>query len=401
MVRRLHPVRGSGPVEGTIDAVALLAIHKAAKPIMRIARIEGHQVDLPYSEGVYRLSGGRTYASFDATIVRIETDCGVEGWGECTPFGSNYIAAHALGVRAGIAEIAGSLIGVDPRRLDRVNDLMDAVLVGHPHAKSAIDIACWDIFGRSTGLPVCDLLGGSTGERMPAISSIHVGDPEEMRARVRKYRDRGFRAHSVKIGDDPKLDAERIAASLADKRDGEYFIADANGGMTVEDALRLLRLLPPGLDFALESPCATWRETISLRRRTNIPIIVDELAGSDDSMAMLIADDAADGVGLKIGKHGGLTRSRRHRDLCAIAGLTMAVQDSMASDIAYAAIVHLGQTIPRRLLRAVLGPRALTELRTADGDLDLVDGFVTAPTQPGLGITPRRDILGDPVAVYC
>ena len=87
---------------------------------MKIERIDVFQVDLPYRHGVYRLSGGRTYESFDATIVRIITDTGIDGWGESTPFGSTYVAAHALGVRAGIAEIAPTLMGLDPRRVDSV-----------------------------------------------------------------------------------------------------------------------------------------------------------------------------------------------------------------------------------------------------------------------------------------
>ena len=128
---------------------------------MKIERIEVYQLDLPYSGGVYRLSGGRKYPSFDATVVRVVSDDGVEGWGESTPFGATYIAAHALGVRSGIEEMAPHLIGLDPRRVDRVNDAMDAVLAGHLHAKAPIDVACWDLFGKSVGLPVCELLGGS------------------------------------------------------------------------------------------------------------------------------------------------------------------------------------------------------------------------------------------------
>lgn len=137
---------------------------------MHITRKEVYQVSLPYSGGTYHLSAFRTYASFDATIVVITTSTGLQGWGESTPFGSNYIAAHALGVRAGIAELASQLIGLDPRKTDRVYDAMDAALTGHAHAKTAIDIACWDIFGKSVGPPVCDLLGGTTGERLPVIS---------------------------------------------------------------------------------------------------------------------------------------------------------------------------------------------------------------------------------------
>ena len=64
---------------------------------LKINQIDVFQVELPYAGGVYHLSRGRTYTSFDATIVRITTDNGIEGGGESTPFGSTYIAAHALG----------------------------------------------------------------------------------------------------------------------------------------------------------------------------------------------------------------------------------------------------------------------------------------------------------------
>jgi L-alanine-DL-glutamate epimerase-like enolase superfamily enzyme len=135
-----------------------------------------------------------------------------------------------------------------------------------------------------------------------------MGDPDDMRRRVAEHRAAGYLCHSVKIGSEPMEDAARIAASLADQRPGEFFIVDANGGLTVESALRTLRLLPAGLDFVLEAPCATWRECLSLRRRTDVPIIHDELATDEASIAQLIGDDAADGFGLKISKNGGLTR---------------------------------------------------------------------------------------------
>lgn len=367
---------------------------------MKIEQIDVFQIDLPYSGGVYLLSGGREYRSFDATIVRISTDTGIEGWGESTPFGATYIGAHARGVRSGIEEIAPSLLGLDPRRSDRINDAMDSALVAHEHAKTALDVACWDIFGKSVDLPVCELLGGRTDVRMPVISSIYAGDPEDMRRRVAEHRAAGYTSHSVKIGDDPMLDAARIQASLADRRAGEYFIVDANGGMTPEMALRMLRLLPPGLDFVLEAPCASWRECLSLRRRSDVPMIWDELAISDSSIVQLIAEDAAEGIGLKISKNGGLTRCRRQRDICIAAGFTISVQETTGSDIAFAAIVHMGQTVPKRLLRCVLESRDMVSLRTADGDFPVTDGHVVAPCTPGLGITPRLDVLGKPIATY-
>jgi L-alanine-DL-glutamate epimerase-like enolase superfamily enzyme len=367
---------------------------------VQVEKIDVFQVDLPYAGGVYKLSGGREYRSFDATIVRITTSDGLEGWGESTPFGPNWIASHALGVRAGIAEIAPHLLGQDPRLVDRINETMDQALVGHEHAKTPLDVACWDLFGKSVGMAVCDLLGGRTDLKMPVISSIYMGEPDEMRDRVAKHRAMGYIGHSVKIGGEPAQDAERIAASLADKRPGEFFIVDANGGMTVETALRMLRLLPHGLDFVLEAPCTTWRECVSLRRRTDVPIIFDELAVSDASIAQLIADDAAEGIGLKISKNGGLTRGRRHRDMCIAAGYTVSVQETTGSDIAFAAIVHLGQTVPQKHLRCVLESRDIVSLKTADGAFDVVDGRVVAPDTPGLGVVPRLEVLGVPVASY-
>lgn len=117
----------------------------------------------------------------------------------------------------------------------------------------------------------------------------------------------------------------------------------------METVLRFLRLLPKGFDFVFEAPCPSWRENASLRRRSNVLIICDELAVSDASIVQLIAEDAADGIWLKISKNGGLTKGRRHRDICIAAGYTMSVQETTGSNIAFAAIVHLGQTVPPQI----------------------------------------------------
>ena len=372
---------------------------------MKIQTIELYQLDLPFAGGVYHLSGGREYRSFDASFIRVVADDGTDGWGESTPFGATYIAAHARGVRAGIAEMAPALLGRDPRHLDRLNDAMDNTLVGHNHAKTAIDVACWDLFGKSVGMPVCDLLGGNTGQRLPVISSIHAGTPEDMRARVQDHRRRGSHGHSIKVGaldheGGPALDAARIAACLADRQEGEFFLVDANGGLTPETALRMLNLLPDGADIVLEAPCQTWRETMSLRQRCAVPIILDELAQSDGDIAQIIAGDVADGIGLKISKAGGLTHGRRHRDICLAAGLTVSVQDTVGSTIAFAAIAHLGATVPARALRCILDCRDMVTVSTARFEAPVQDGGVLVPDAPGLGIAIDRDVMGSPREVW-
>ena len=372
---------------------------------MKITSLDVFQLDLPYAGGTYRLSHGRDYDSFDATFVRLRTDTGLEGWGESTPFGATYIAAHARGVRAGIEEMATGVLGRDPRLTDRVWDAMDQHLAGHNHAKAAVDLAVWDLAGKALGLPVHALLGGSTGQRMPVISSIHAGSPEDMRARVADHRARGYRGHSIKIGASdaeggPALDAERIRAALDGRQTGEFFLVDANGGLSPEQALRLLNLLPAGLDLVLEAPCASWRETLSLRQRCSVPIMLDELVLEDSDLVHMISTDAADGLGLKITKAGGLTPSRRQRDICRAAGLVMSVQDTVGSTLSFAALAHLGSTVPPHLLRCILDVRDMVMLPVGAIDAPIRDGGILLGDAPGLGVEIDASLFPTPMASY-
>src|SRR3954466_9067446 len=121
---------------------------------MRITRLSAYQIDLPLHEGSYNWSGGKSVSVFDSTIVGVEADGGLTGYGEVCPLGPFYLPAYAEGVRAGLRELAPHVIGLDPRELFVLNQRMDAALKGHPYVKSGIDIACWDLLGQAAGLPV-------------------------------------------------------------------------------------------------------------------------------------------------------------------------------------------------------------------------------------------------------
>ena len=124
---------------------------------MKINAITVYQLTLPLTKP-YRLSGGRLlFKELDSTFVRIDTDAGISGWGEGCPWGVTYLPGHGRGARAAIAELAPALLGLDPRRTDLINREMDLALPGHPYAKSPLDIACWDILGKFTGMPICEL----------------------------------------------------------------------------------------------------------------------------------------------------------------------------------------------------------------------------------------------------
>ena len=377
----------------------------ALRYLMHIERIETYKLKLPYSKGVYRLSNGREYRAFDSTIVHIICNNGLDGWGESTPFGSNYIAAHGKGVDAALEELAPILLGLDPIQTERINDALDAQLLGHNSAKAPLDVACWDIFGKAVGRPVCDLLGGRINHPVPLISSIGSDTPEAMRKNIQEHREQGFMGHSVKIGageteGGPKLDAERIQSALADRKPEEWFLADANGSLTPEQALRMLALLPRESNFVLEAPCASWRETLSLRQRCSVPIMLDELIIESADIIHAIQTDACDGIGIKITKQGGLTRSRVQRDLCISAGLVTSIQDTTGSEIAYAAVLHLAQSTPRNILRCALDTRSMTSLSTAHFDAPIKNGAAHAPNLPGLGIHPNLEVLTNPQRIW-
>ena len=372
---------------------------------MKIISIDVYDVHLPYAGGEYRLSSGRVYHGFDAAIVCIRTDAGHEGWGESTPFGASYIGQYASGVHVALTVMAPELIGMDPRHFDRINDRMDMFMKGQLAAKAAISAALWDVAGKAMGMATVDMLGGRIADPIPVISSIGSDTPDEMQANVACHREMGFKGHSVKIGASeeeggPNLDAERIKACLVNRQAGEWFLVDANGGLSVEQALRMVAMIPNGLDFVLEAPCATWAETMSLRSRLDHPLLLDELIETEADIIHAIRHNICDGVGIKITKQGGLTRSRRHRDICAAAGLVMSVQDTVGSDIAFAAILHFAQSTPRHLVRCALDPRAMVKLTTADFNAPIINGGVIAPDVPGLGVSPRLDVLGTPVASY-
>src|SRR5437016_8985696 len=98
---------------------------------MKIQRIRAYQVDLPLHEGSYKWSGGKSVTVFDSTVVEVQTDAGITGYGEVCPLGPFYLPAYAAGVRAGLVELGPHLIGENPLELAKLNRRMDATLKGH------------------------------------------------------------------------------------------------------------------------------------------------------------------------------------------------------------------------------------------------------------------------------
>ncbi len=361
---------------------------------MRIDRITAWQINLPLVEGTFSYAGG-VLSAFDSTVVRIETDHGVTGWGESAPLGPAYLPAYAEGVRTGIRYLAPHLIGADPTALTAINETMDGLLKGHPSVKSAIDMACWDVLGKTAGLSIATLMGGTCGDGVLLYRAVSQDAAEAMAGRVREYQEAGYRRFQLKLGDRPDADIERVGAISGVLRDGDALIADANGGWLTHEAARVVRALE-AFDVVVEQPCATYEECLSIRRRTPIPFVLDESIDSLQALVRAHADGAMDMINIKISKFGGLTRARRIRDICAGLGIAMIIEDTCGGDLATAAVAHLAHSTPEALR---FGSTDLNGYVTRRYDASAPvnrNGMIAAPDRPGLGVEPDPGDLDAP-----
>lgn len=366
---------------------------------MKITEIRAYAVSLPLVDGVYAWSRDHSVSSFDTTIVRVDTDEGVTGWGEVCPLGPFYLPAYTRGVLSGLTELAPHLLGADPRDLLAVNATMDRALKGHPYVKSPLDIACWDLLGKSAGLPVATLLGGRFGSDVAVYHSVSQDLPEAMVETTHRVRERhGINAWQLKVGGaDEATDVLRIQA-VAEASPGELVIADGNTGWLTHQALRVVRAVRD-LDVVVEQPCATYEECLVVRRATGLPFVLDESIDGVVPLTRAYADGAMDVVNIKIGKVGGLTRARQLRDLCVSLGLAVTVEDMPGADITGATILHLAHSTPESHRFAVTSSYLKVEGHLAAGGPVVRDGRTAANTAPGLGVEPDLGVLGEPVLV--
>ena len=363
---------------------------------MKITAIRVYQIDLPLHEGSYKWSGGNAVSVFDSTVVAVETDGGVTGWGEVCPLGPAYLPAYAAGARAGIAELAPHLIGADPLALGVLNERMDAAMRGHPYVKSAIDMACWDLLGKATGHSVATLMGGHVGDDFALYRAISQESPDAMAARIAGYREEGYRKFQLKVGGDPDTDIDRIRAAAAVLERGDVLIADANTGWTQHAALRVADAVRD-VDVYIEQPCPTYEQCLAVRRHTNRPFVLDEVIDGIDMVVRGVSDLAMDVINLKISKVGGLTKARQIRDLCVSLGIAMTIEDTWGGDIITAAIAHLAHSTPTRLLFSSTDFNSYVTVSFADGAPLRNRGRLAASRQPGLGVSPIMERLGKPV----
>ena len=366
---------------------------------MRITRITVWHVPLT-SHLTYYMGGGKACDTVETVVVRLETESGHDGWGEVCPI-PHYLPAYARGVAPAIEEMAPVMLSTDAVGPEAVIAKLDHHLPGHVYAKSAIDIALWDVLGKIANLPLYALLGGRQADRLPLYHSISCIEPEEMARIAAEAKADGMRQIQVKLGADQDWEAD--VARLTFVREavgpGVLVYGDWNCGTSRLDATRVGRAVAH-LDIMLEQPCPTLEECAAVRAGTALPMKLDENAHDTASLLTAYQLGCMDAVALKLSKFGGLSALRRARDLCLHFGAKMCIEDTWGSDIAMAAALHLAAaTRPDAVLNVCdlsgyVAPRLDPNAPTRQ------DGMIAPPEGPGLGLAIDEERLGEPVAVY-
>ena len=360
---------------------------------MKITSITVYQASLPL-EHPYWLSGGRLkFEVLDATLVKLETDEGLIGWGEGTPWGHTYVPAHGPGIRVGIETMAPFLLGLNPQKVLEVERAMDLSLPGHLYAKSPIDMACWDIAGQAAGLPIADLMGGGSRTPAPIASSVGAKTVEETREVLARYRDRGYWVHSVKVGGDVDQNIERIQDVETHRPTKERILYDANRGFTRQQALRVMQATEQW-KVMFEQPCETLDDIAAIRPLHSAPVSVDECLVTLQDATRVARDGIAEVFGIKLNRVGGLTKASRIRDIALAHGIDIFVMATGGSVLADTEALHLAATIPDDNMLGVWACQDMITAEIADGAGPRAsNGHLHLPEQPGLGVHPQESTL--------
>ena len=366
---------------------------------MKITGISLYKTPLPYVGGSYGWGAGNAITTAIASVVVIDTDAGLQGCGEFTPCGENYMVAHSEGVEALLRLVAPSLLGEDPRQVARIEALLDHLVQGHGYAKSPIDIACWDLLGQSCEQPLWMLMGGKLTDGAPMYRVAPQKATDETVAEMQRYREQGYRQFQIKVGSDWSGDIERIRTGVSLLEPGEKAMADANQGWRVDNAIRVARATAD-LDYILEQPCRTYEECQQVRRVAQQPMKLDECITGMAAAQRVVADKGAEICCLKLSNLGGLSKARRVRDFLVDNRLPVVSEDTWGGEITTAAVAHFAASTPEEYLQNTTDLMNYNTRSTGIGGAYARDGKLYAPDGPGLGVSPDFESLGPAVAEW-
>lgn len=320
-------------------------------------------------------------------VVIIRTKDGCAGYGECSPYmtinGESVDTCFIVG-----QYFARVLKGKDALDIASCMDVMDKTIYANSSIKSAFDIALHDIVGQHKGVPVYQLLGGSNNKVLETDMTVSIGTPDKMQADAVKFKEQGFPAIKVKLGQEKEIDVERIRAIREGIGMDHPLRIDANQGWeTAGNAIDVLKALSPYNIEHCEEPILRWRYTElgKVSAASSIPIMADESCGDEHDAERLITLKACSMFNIKLGKSSGFYKGLKIAELGAAAGMHMQVGGFMESRLGMTAAAHLALANDHIHHCDFDTPLMFTEDPVIGGILYGEKGRIEVPDVPGLG----------------
>ena len=364
---------------------------------MKITEIEPIPLRLPFAQPFKISQGARE--TLETLIVRVHTDEGIVGIGETQAWR-----------RQGSAELLWSLVrtikdhfepliaGRSPFDIGGILQTLNEALYNTLYAQAAVADALYDIAGKAVGLPVHKLLAGECRDRV-RIGGLLAMKPTigELMESAQAFYERGFRHFGLKIGLDPKQDLANVLALRERFGDRVVLRVDANGALSYDAALALLKKLEPHDIDVAEQPIAIWDldGLAALCRATSIPIMADESVSTDHSLLEVIRRRAATVVQTKIAKNGGMYRVWRLWTLASAAGMRIYPGNHPSTSVATAAVAQLCGAWPGPLMEGVfaVGVSGALAADIVTEPIVPVNGEIRVPSGPGLGVELDPDAI--------
>ena len=355
---------------------------------MKIKRIEPIAVSLPMMKSV-KMSLEEV-SSAKNVLVRLETDGGVVGWGEAAS-APTMTGETQQGMAAAVRHLAPLLEGMPVDDIPAMIAHADRYLYGNHAAKSTIEMALHDAFGRTTGTPVFELLGGQRRSRVAMLRLLGTGSTSGDIEDARRKQAEGYVAFKVKVGvAAPAQDAERTRKICEALGNGDSLLlcADANQGWSADQAIAYVRAIEdlPFAFFEQPVPGDDLEGMARVARASRIMIGFDEGLHSIEDLKRHHAAGAAQGVSLKTIKLGGLGPVLAAAHLCEKLGMKVNLACKVAeSSIATAAMLHIAAAVPSLDWGVALSNQFLAD-DLLKQPLAIAHGHAEVPAGPGLGI---------------
>ncbi|MBA2500501.1 MAG: dipeptide epimerase [Chitinophagaceae bacterium] len=353
-------------------------------PILKIEQVDIYKMYIPLHEP-FVISLGKI-ENAENIIVVIRTNNGITGFGECSPYLS--INGESIDTCFIVGQyLAKALKGQDPIDIKECSRRMNSTIFGNNSIKSAFDMALYDIASQYAGLPLYEFLGGKNDRSLFTDMTVSIGEPEKMAADALKYKDAGFTAIKVKLGQSKEEDVERIRQiRLAIGNDIPLRI-DANQGWKVKTAIEILQALEEFKIQHCEEPIARWKfmKLKKVKDNSPIPIMADETCCDHHDAERLINLEACDSINIKLGKSGGLYNAKKIVEQADKIEMPMQVGGFMESRLGMTASAHLSLSSPNIHYCDFDTPLMFTADPVKGGIIYLPNGEVKTPVEPGLG----------------